>query len=149
MTTRGRALDRRHGGCVRGAAFRLSARITSGNEGVRQPLALRYRNFALEMGARIGAPDGLACDGFDACCEHLIIADDDNGQVVGAYWILPPEARAKVPPLLHGYLSLGAQIAAPPARDREFNAADLLVQPPVSRLHARYACRFLGRSVNG
>ncbi len=51
---------------------------------------LRYRVFAEEMGARVpGAAQGLDCDMYDAHCEHLLVRDTDNGEVVGTYRLLP------------------------------------------------------------
>ncbi len=253
-------LDQRRAGTTRDDSSRLAARIASGNEEIRQALALRYQVFSQEMGARIDARDGLDCDDFDAYCEHLIVVDEDCWQVVGTYRILAPDqalhtggyyaeaefdlaelrrlrmplveigracvhpdyrtgsalmmlwsalaqymhsrghdhiigcasigmtdgggnaaavfaglsahamtdlrrrvipknplplesiapaAQAVVPPLLRGYLSLGAQIAGPPAWDPIFNTADLLVFLPMSRLPARYVRRSLGHPLNG
>jgi putative hemolysin len=50
---------------------------------------------------------------------------------------------AQVPPLLKGYLRLGAYICGEPAWDPEFNTADLLILLPMSRLSSRYAKHFL------
>jgi putative hemolysin len=50
-----------------------------------------------------------------------------------------------VPPLLKGYLRLGAYICGEPAWDPEFGTADLLVLLPMSRLNPRYAWHFLGK----
>jgi putative hemolysin len=51
----------------------------------------------------------------------------------------------ELPPLLKGYLRLGAYICGEPAWDPEFGTADLLVLLPMSRLNPRYAKHFLGR----
>ncbi|TAN72589.1 MAG: GNAT family N-acetyltransferase [Gallionella sp.] len=56
---------------------------------------------------------------------------------------LNPYLDAPVPPLLKGYLRLGAYICGAPAWDPEFNTADLLVLLPVSRISSRYAKHFL------
>jgi putative hemolysin len=53
---------------------------------------------------------------------------------------------APVPPLLKGYLRLGAYICGEPAWDPEFNTADLLILLPMSRLSERYAKHFLKAS---
>lgn len=63
---------------------------------------------------------------------------------------LPFEAlgdRAEVflPPLIKGYLRLGAYVCGDPAWDPDFNTADLLVLLPMSRLNKRYAKHFLGK----
>ncbi|MEQ1526625.1 MAG: GNAT family N-acyltransferase [Gallionella sp.] len=50
---------------------------------------------------------------------------------------------APIPPLLKGYLRLGAYICGEPAWDAEFNTADLLILLPMSRLSSRYAKHFL------
>lgn len=50
---------------------------------------------------------------------------------------------APVPPLLKGYLRLGAYICGEPAWDPDFNTADLLILLPMSRLNDRYAKHFL------
>ena len=47
------------------------------------------------------------------------------------------------PPLLKGYLRLGAYICGEPAWDPEFNTADLLILLPLSRMNGRYARHFL------
>ena len=48
-----------------------------------------------------------------------------------------------VPPLIKGYLRLGAQIAGEPAWDPDFNCADLFILLPVSRMNERYARHFM------
>jgi putative hemolysin len=48
-----------------------------------------------------------------------------------------------VPPLIKGYLRLGAYVCGEPAWDPDFNTADLLMLLPVSRIAARYANHFL------
>jgi len=48
-------------------------------------------------------------------------------------------ARPSLPPLIKGYLRLGAWVCSDPALDREFNSADLLILLPVSRMSVRYA----------
>jgi putative hemolysin len=53
----------------------------------------------------------------------------------------PAPARA-VPPLVRGYLHLGAHVCGDPAWDPEFQTADVLLLLPVSRLQARQARRF-------
>ena len=49
-----------------------------------------------------------------------------------------------IPPLIKGYLRLGAYICGEPAWDPDFNTADLFILLPLSRLNAKYARRFLG-----
>jgi putative hemolysin len=50
-----------------------------------------------------------------------------------------------VPPLIKGYLRLGAYICGEPSRDPEFNTADLLMLLPMACINRRYARHFLGQ----
>lgn len=58
---------------------------------------------------------------------------------------LDNHAESFLPPLVKGYLRLGAYVCGDPAWDPDFNTADLLVLLPMSRLNARYAKHFLGK----
>jgi putative hemolysin len=63
---------------------------------------------------------------------------------------LPLEAldnntEAVLPPLVKGYLRLGAYVCGDPAWDPDFNTADLLVLLPMSRINTRYVKHFLGK----
>jgi len=58
-----------------------------------------------------------------------------NGLVIG---------RPILPPLIKGYVRLGAYICGDPALDEEFNTADLLMLLPISKMNPRYARHFLG-----
>jgi len=51
----------------------------------------------------------------------------------------------ELPPLLHAYLRLGAQICGEPAWDPEFNVADLFVLLSLDRVTGRYARHFIRR----
>jgi len=55
---------------------------------------------------------------------------------------LNPYLDAPIPPLIKGYLRLGAYICGEPAWDAEFNTADLLILLPMSRMSERYAKYF-------
>ncbi|MFD8020366.1 GNAT family N-acetyltransferase [Streptomyces lavendulae] len=56
---------------------------------------LRHQVFAGELGARLDGPEpGLDTDSFDAFCDHLLVLDEESGQVVGTYRLLPPERAA-------------------------------------------------------
>jgi putative hemolysin len=48
------------------------------------------------------------------------------------------------PPLIKGYLRLGAKICGAPAWDPDFNTADFLTLMRLADLHPRYARHFLG-----
>jgi len=50
---------------------------------------------------------------------------------------------AIIPPLVKGYLRLGAYIAGEPAWDKEFNTADLFILLPVARMNPKYARHFM------
>lgn len=56
------------------------------------------------------------------------------------------ELEVAIPPLIKGYLRLGAYIAGEPAWDPDFNCADLFILLPVSRLNARYAKHFMRKA---
>jgi putative hemolysin len=55
-------------------------------------------------------------------------------------------ARPVVPPLLRGYLRLGAWICGRPAHDRDFGVADFFVLLSLDRVDQRYLKFFLGES---
>jgi putative hemolysin len=59
---------------------------------------------------------------------------------------LQQDLEVAIPPLIKGYLRLGAYIAGEPAWDPEFNCADLFILMPVSRMNARYAKHFLRKA---
>jgi putative hemolysin len=52
-------------------------------------------------------------------------------------------AQALVPPLIKGYVRLGALVCGEPAWDPDFNTADLLMLLPIRQLNASYARRLL------
>lgn len=56
-------------------------------------------------------------------------------------------AAVKLPPLIKGYLKVGAYVCSTPAWDPDFNTADLLMMLPIARMDPRYPRHFL-RSVN-
>ena len=59
---------------------------------VRQAQRLRYRVFALEMGARVPSQRlGLDADRFDAYCDHLLVRECTDGAVIGTYRVLTPQ----------------------------------------------------------
>jgi putative hemolysin len=53
-----------------------------------------------------------------------------------------PTEEVAIPPLIKGYVRLGAYMCGAPAWDPDFNTADLLMLLPMSRLAPRYARRF-------
>ena len=56
----------------------------------------------------------------------------------------PMGARPTPPPLLKGYLRLGAWVCGEPAWDPDFDSADFFVLLPIERMVPRYAQHFLG-----
>lgn len=57
-----------------------------------------------------------------------------------------PGISVPVPPLVKGYLGLGAWVCGEPAWDRDFNCADLPMLLSLDRLDARFARHFLNRA---
>lgn len=57
---------------------------------------------------------------------------------------VPVPARTVLPPLLRGYLRLGAWVCGPPAHDADFGVADLFVLLGLDRVDPRYLSYFLG-----
>ncbi|MBA0125017.1 GNAT family N-acetyltransferase [Haloechinothrix sp. YIM 98757] len=53
-------------------------------------------------------------------------------------------ARPAIPPLLHGYLRLGAYVCGPPSYDRRFDVADFFVLLDLQRMNRRYLNHFAG-----
>ena len=53
---------------------------------------------------------------------------------------------ADFPPLVKGYLNLGAYVCGEPAWDPDFNCADLPILLPLARMDARYARHFLAQA---
>lgn len=62
---------------------------------------------------------------------------------------LPAEDAADPPPLVKGYLRLGAYVCGEPAWDVDFGTADLLILLPMARVAARYARHYLGDPAAG
>lgn len=70
------------------------------------------------------------------------------------YWVTPhklwnsdgvrrPEGRTEPPPLLRGYIRLGAWVCGAPAHDPDFGVADLYVLLSLRRTNPRYLRHFL------
>ncbi|SDK65949.1 Putative hemolysin [Actinopolyspora mzabensis] len=59
---------------------------------------------------------------------------------------VPAPERVRLPPLLRGYLRLGARVCGPPAHDPEFGVADFFVLLDSHDIDRRYLERFLGDS---
>ncbi|MEU7786863.1 GNAT family N-acyltransferase [Amycolatopsis sp. NPDC049159] len=77
-------------------APRYSLLVAHANDEVVAAQKLRYRVFAEEMGARLHSlRPGLDVDEFDEFCDHLVVRDDNTGEIVGCYRMLPPERAAR------------------------------------------------------
>ncbi|MFD5419920.1 GNAT family N-acetyltransferase [Streptomyces sp. NPDC127069] len=77
------------------ATPRYTVRLARDEDEVRAAQRLRHQVFAGELGARLDGPEpGLDSDAFDAYCDHLLVLDEETGQVVGTYRLLPPERAA-------------------------------------------------------
>ena len=56
---------------------------------------------------------------------------------------LKKDLQVVCPPLIKGYMRLGAYSCGEPAWDASFNTADMLVMLPLSKIQSRYASHFL------
>lgn len=54
------------------------------------------------------------------------------------------DLEAALPPLIKGYLRIGAYVCGEPAWDPDFNTADLLLLLPLARMNPRYMKHFIG-----
>ncbi len=58
---------------------------------------LRYQVFAEELGARLPTrTPGVDQDIYDPYCDHLVVRNDDTGQIIGTYRILPPDRAVSI-----------------------------------------------------
>ncbi|MFI7369033.1 GNAT family N-acetyltransferase [Actinoplanes sp. NPDC049668] len=71
--------------------------IADGADQVAAAQRLRHDVFAGELGATLrgATPDGRDVDEFDDYCDHLIVRDDSNGQVVGTYRMMHPKGAER------------------------------------------------------
>jgi putative hemolysin len=89
-------LLREQGGAPR-RRHRLQVGIARTAQLRRAAQALRWRVFAEELGARLSSREpGIDEDEFDAHCEHLVVREEDGGEVIGTYRLLAPEAARRV-----------------------------------------------------
>jgi putative hemolysin len=99
-------------------------------------------------------------------CASISMADGGRAAAntyrrIAARHLSPPEYRVEplqrlprqrveddppveLPPLIRGYLSVGAYVCGEPAWDADFNTADLLMLLPLAQLNPRYARHYLG-----
>jgi putative hemolysin len=80
-----------------GAAPQLTVDIARNLSEVREAQRLRYRVFGEEMGARLACSEpGVDSDRFDEHCVHLLVRDDNTGEVVGTYRLITPDVAKKL-----------------------------------------------------
>lgn len=76
---------------------RLTTEWARHQDQVREAQKLRYEIFVLEMGARLKQTiPGHDIDLFDDFCEHLLVRDEESGQVVGTYRVLTPVQAKRI-----------------------------------------------------
>lgn len=81
----------------RESKHKLSVHLARAEAEIVDAQRLRYRVFAEEMGARLpSAAEGVDRDRFDRWCEHLLVTEQDTGEVVGTYRILTGESAKRV-----------------------------------------------------
>ncbi|MGW2396213.1 GNAT family N-acetyltransferase [Kitasatospora sp. NPDC001664] len=79
-----------------GAAPAYSVSLATDEADVRAAQRLRHDVFANGMGAVLDTPEpGLDIDPFDEFCDHLLVRENETGEVVGTYRLLRPEQAAK------------------------------------------------------
>ncbi|MBS1189107.1 MAG: ornithine-acyl[acyl carrier protein] N-acyltransferase [Rhodocyclaceae bacterium] len=81
----------------RPARTNLSVGLARHPKEIIEAQRLRYRVFAGELGARLPTrTPGIDHDIYDPWCEHLLVRNDDTGEVVGTYRILSPANARRI-----------------------------------------------------
>jgi len=94
---------------------------------------------------------GMADGGHIAASVHRQLSERHLAPIE---WHVTPRTRlpveslddgqcAALPPLIKGYIRLGAMVCGEPAWDPDFNTADLLMLLPMGQLNRSYASRFI------
>ena len=74
-----------------GSAPRYTLLLSTDSALIDAAQRLRHDVFTSEPGfALIGAADGRDADRFDEYCDHLLVREDNSGELVGCYRMLPP-----------------------------------------------------------
>jgi putative hemolysin len=75
----------------------LSVGLARSEREIEEAKRLRYRVFAGEMGARLSTrTPGVDHDIYDPFCDHLVVRDERNAEVVGTYRILSPQNSKRI-----------------------------------------------------
>ena len=74
---------------------RFSAYFTRSRREILKVQRMRYRIFSEEYGASFHAPFGLDRDRFDRHCLHLVVRDNQTGELVGYTRVLPGDRVAR------------------------------------------------------
>jgi len=70
---------------------RYSMLLCTDADAIEAAQRLRHDVFTSEPGYALTGPgDGRDADRFDEYCDHLLVRDDDTGELVGCYRMLPP-----------------------------------------------------------
>lgn len=78
-------------------ASRYHVSLAVDDSEIREAQRLRYQVFAEELGARLSSSHpGHDVDLYDPYCDHLLVRDLSNGEVVGTYRILTPDSATRV-----------------------------------------------------
>lgn len=84
-------------GLTRKPKPKLSVGLARSGDDILEAQRLRYRVFAGELGANLPTrTPGVDHDIYDPWCEHLVVRDDNTGEIVGTYRILPPEHARRI-----------------------------------------------------
>ena len=76
---------------------KLSVSLTTNEREILDAQKLRYRVFAGELGAKLPTRSpGVDQDIYDAYCEHLVVRDENSGEIVGTYRILSPANARRI-----------------------------------------------------
>ena len=84
--------DIRDPGAPRESAPRYSMLLCTDDVSIEAAQRLRHDVFTSEPGFTLpgDGTGGLDADRFDEYCDHLLVRDDDTGELVGCYRMLPP-----------------------------------------------------------
>ncbi|HRE18110.1 MAG TPA: GNAT family N-acyltransferase [Rhodocyclaceae bacterium] len=86
-----------HQSSIRKLKPKLSVGLAHNSDDILEAQRLRYRVFAGELGANLPTrTPGVDHDIYDPWCAHLVVRDDNSGEIVGTYRILPPENARRI-----------------------------------------------------